>query len=167
VVTILVDDTNVYYFTPVMCEPNECEHDGTLVALPKDGAPSSTLATGLGGIGTAVVHAGFIYWVDGTEDGTDVRRIPVGGGDVQVLASGFALISLAVDDTYAYFIDTNGGTERTSGLWRVPIVGGAKEAIVVSNSVGLAVTVDDTALVWAVEPVSADDPSPGIMMLAK
>ncbi|HEY4121893.1 MAG TPA: hypothetical protein VGM56_28700 [Byssovorax sp.] len=165
--TVLVDDTNVYYFTPVTCEPNECEDDGTLVALRKDGSPSSTLATGLGVINTAVVHGGFVYWIDRLEGGSDVRRIPVGGGDVQVLASGFALISLAVDDTYAYFIDTNGGTERTSGLWRVPIVGGAKEAIVVSNSVGLAVTVDDTALVWAVEPVSADDPSPGIMMLAK
>lgn len=103
--SIAVDDMNVYFVVPG-------DSSWSLQSVPKVGGPTNTLTTSTLLAGLAV-DSGFVYLADQGSGGRIVK-VPVGGGDVEVVADQQpGPGSVVIDDTHVYW-DCSDGTVRTA-----------------------------------------------------
>jgi hypothetical protein len=156
---IAVDSNNLYW----------TERFGSVEQMPIGGTARTPLATDSGY--AIAVDAANVYWMDDTS----VRMVPIGGGNVTPLASGYSISAMtgnyvAVSGSNVYWAG-NVSTNNSSGLYTVPLGGdGGVSAVATysgANTV-VGVALDSTNLYWGVTntgpvytvPLSGGTPAP-------
>jgi hypothetical protein len=103
---------------------------------------------------TAVVHGGFLYWLEeGLVGGADgrIQRVPVGGGAVQVVALGLGGTGpndMTVDDTSVYWADEYVGLVYSAPNTGIPNGGSPTLLAAVDGGSPYSVSVDATHIYW-------------------
>jgi hypothetical protein len=127
------DDKNVYWTT---------EHE--IVGVGKHGDSLHTLATGIADPGRLVSDGTHVYWLDrgvSLDDGS-LARVPIGGGEVEVLVSRFRTgEALAVDHDYVYW----GADDRIIRRAK----SGGPDRILATHVDATAIDVDQTSVYWS------------------
>jgi len=93
------DGTNVFWSTST----GSNDH---VVQLAVAGGTQTPLAQGLSYPRGVIVDGGFVYWNNPLQN--TIVRVPVGGGTVTTIVTGYAAVALAVDSTSLYW--TVGGS---------------------------------------------------------
>ncbi|HEY1958904.1 MAG TPA: hypothetical protein VGH28_25000 [Polyangiaceae bacterium] len=164
-VSLAVDDSNVYVWSVGTFDLNSSinKKDGTVVQVPLNGGPATTLATGLevfydsGYLNAVAVDATSVYWVAGANgnDGT-IMRVPIGGGTPVALYSGQYLPqALATDGTNVYWadwgtFDSQGRSNNDGTVWQ-GTVNGATAIQLASNQSGPSTIAFDSSNVYWVD----------------
>lgn len=99
-----------------------------VMKVPKAGGPSVVLASGLdigcgGDPGGIVVDDSYVYFTRPAAN--EIRKVPVGGGTIQLFVWAATATSLARDATRIYWV---GGVTGAGFLLRRPLAGGMGEA---------------------------------------
>jgi hypothetical protein len=102
-----------------ICSHGICAIEGT--------APVSTIAPGLGVAEELAVGGGYAYFdgFDQTTSHPTIRRVPIAGGAVEVLATlanANGTVSLAADDTYAYAVSSEAVRRIAHATGQVEVV---------------------------------------------
>ena len=132
---VLVADANYVYFQDRL--------SNTIRRMPAGGGSSTTLAnaTGLRSHLGLAVDATHLYF----DDDGGLKRVPIAGGSVQTLVTGYNSWAIALDDAYVYW------TERTPGATRrVAKAGGAVQTLISAPNVNgpTSLAVDGTNIYW-------------------
>ncbi|KYF66934.1 hypothetical protein BE11_01430 [Sorangium cellulosum] len=98
---VALDATHVYWTTP-----GEGPSVGSVNRVPKEGGTPVALATDQPSPYYIAVDETHVYWVNAGAG--EIRRVPVGGGESEMVISGVAPNDLAVDSASVYWTDRSG-----------------------------------------------------------
>jgi hypothetical protein len=147
---LAVDGQNIYWSIDATTS-----HNGFIMKVALAGGAPVTLVAG--GRPTALaVDATHLYWKDyGTVAAafadSVARRIPVGGGEVTVLASNLGIGTIAIDCASLYWTDL--GTEAVAfadgSVKKVPLAGGTPTRLAAGQRAIAGLAADGGDLYWA------------------
>ena len=131
---------------------------------PADGSPAVALAGRFRGAGSITVNGEDVYWIDGA---TLVKT--AADGSTSIIATGrgepgtAGLGGIVVDDTYAYWVDTNPQStcspSCTFDLQRIPLAGGQPETLATADREIVAIAGAATRIFW--EELGSEPVEPG------
>ena len=135
---IAVDTSNVYFALGGTAANGFT--DGVVIAQPKVGGTSATLASGRSGLRGVTVAGGTVYWADGA----GVMSAPLDGGTIATVAADTQnVLNVVVDGTEIYW-------SNSSSILKASLDGGAPVTVTANANVyglnGLAV--DSTSVYW-------------------
>ena len=133
---------------------------GDAGAIVADGAPCTdggagcliVLATGEGRPAGIAVDSRFVYWADKSNDAGAgaVKKAPIGGGPITVLATGRDPSEIVIDATTIYWTDFADGKVLMAPLSGIP--GGGPGTVVAANEpTADAIAIDEHNLYWTVD----------------
>lgn len=116
-----------------------CSEAGAVYRAPLEGGEPVPLATGLSlPMGLALDQTS-IY----VGDDSSVKRLPIGGGEAEQLASGSGSRRLEIDDTHVYWTNADASTVR-----KVPVAGGEVVILATGYFESHEVALDATTVYW-------------------
>jgi hypothetical protein len=135
----------------------------SIVALPKDGGPTTVLASGTSAIAAPSIAADAdrVYWLDSDSSGLRVMSILKAGGPSAVVcaaAGPSGMSRLVVDDERVYWAGTT--TFLSSAIFSAPKGGGLATMLAQPNMSVTDIAVDDACLYWTGD-TGATDPATG------
>ena len=138
--------------------------DFPLKKQPLDGSPTITLARRFLGAEGVTIHGVDVYWIEG---GNLHRTTPAGVTTVLIQGQGGpntdATADIAVDDTYAYWVDTvpslSCSPPCTWVIQKVPLGGGTVETLATVDRLVVSLVVDADTIFW--EESSQEPLDPG------
>jgi hypothetical protein len=110
---------------------------GAVKRVSKAGGPVTTLADNEPRSEGMAADDEHVYWTIGGQ----LLRVPVDGGEVEVLDAGGFLTAVVVDATHVYWL-------RTEGVFRMAKSGGCPEQVSHAPPSGPALAVDGTHVYW-------------------
>jgi hypothetical protein len=111
------------------------------------GAPVRALADAEDPLEIAV-RAGSLYWVSG---GVALRRAPLAGGEPATVVAGASINTFALDDGYAYWVNTGATNQRNGVVARKPLAeGGAVAVLTADQESARKIVIDEEAVYWVV-----------------
>jgi hypothetical protein len=132
---------------------------GSVKRVSLDGGDVTVLASGQSGaIGLSVDAANVYFTIDDAQVGTcglcppppplkdtdsTIYSVPIGGGTVSTVATGYTIASVASDGTNLYWLDTHAQTLSTVG-----VRGGSPTVLAANEPGALGPVVDDRAVYW-------------------
>jgi hypothetical protein len=132
---------------------------GAVKRVSLDGGDVTVLATGQSGAMGLSIDAANVYWtIDDAQIGTcglcpppappkatdtTIYSVPLGGGSVSTVATGYTVASVASDGANLYWLDTYAKTLSTVGVH-----GGTPTVLVAGEPGSLGPVVDDRAVYW-------------------
>lgn len=129
---------------------------GAIVKAPIGGGPVTVLVkdAGVGNVWGLASDGSHLYWTDRGNYRSDdantgaVRRIPVGGGIVETVASGLRgrPWGIATDATHVFWVIN---AERGGGIMRAPKAGGPASVVVGRQFSPVHLALDATHVYWA------------------
>ncbi len=155
---LVVSGTDVYWVTST-ASPNTY----VLRKTPMSGGSATPLVTSTVPIVAMAADAANLYWMENNDQsaGGAVRRMPLGGGPVVTLASGFT----SRGDTFAlngdsifYSVANFPGTDN---LVKVSLTGGYPDLLATLSSTPVKLVADNTELYWADGATIAHMPAAG------
>ena len=136
---MVLDADYVYWIDPAVGDP-------TLRKTSLDG-----LSEELAHVGRAyelAMDSQYVYW----NDGQDLRRVGLTGGQPSTIATAVPPGSLAVDASFVYIATTDdpydGGMVRAHSIVKVPAGGGTPVTLASTRNPG-GLVIDATSLYWA------------------
>jgi hypothetical protein len=130
-----------------------------IMRTPRAGGPTTVLIGNLWDPRCLTVDGGYLYWSEFTDDWDvpaapstgGVRRVPVTGGAPEALFTGQDIASIAVDETYVYFVYEGPGSAsgETSAIRRMPKGGGPITTVVSPPHGAGSIVVDASHVYWS------------------
>ena len=137
---VLVADANYVYF--------QDRQSNTVRRMPAGGGSSTALAntTGLSSHIGLAVDATHLYF----DDHGGLKRVPIAGGSVQTLVTGYNPDMIALDDTYVYWTESSKNLTDLGAIRRVLKTGGAVQTLLSTPDVNDpgSLAVDGTNIYW-------------------
>jgi hypothetical protein len=140
---IAIDSANVYW----VCAGARGGADGVVMQVPIGGGTAVTLASGQAEPGGLAVDGSHVYWVN-RGDGK-VQRVPIGGGQVQLLRQMTRPNAIAVDASYYYVGDILPGM-----VIRYPKAGGTGQVRSSNEGHPNDIVLDANNIYWVNDGVS-------------
>ena len=148
---LAVDDANLYLGeAPCALEGDGCDTPASIYSMPKAGGAKTKIVDATPATWGMIARDGYVYWTDCCQQGGNaVYRVATSGGSTETIATEAVegIVGLAVDATRVYWVQ--GGSAGTVDVVSVPRAGGPKVVLASPAGSGLAIAVDDTAIVWS------------------
>ena len=131
---LTADAHNVYFPEP-----------DRLAKVPLAGGEASTVAKGVSPW-AAMSDGEHVYFPDSSEGRGAIKRVPVGGGPVETLATGaWSPTAMTLDATAVWFVCAD---RENGAIYRVPKAGGHAEAIARGQKQPVGLVVDEDHVYW-------------------
>ena len=101
-VSFLAIDANNVYATTL-----DTSSTGSVLQLPLDGSAPTTLVANETLPGRVAVDASYVYWSSGVDCASSLKRIAIGGGDIETLATPIAPSAFAVSDDAIAWLESS------------------------------------------------------------
>jgi hypothetical protein len=152
---VVTDDVTVYYIVaPCIGADDEegCSTEASIHSVPKAGGAATTLVAEAPEASQLALGGGFLYWIQGVNSKSTIRRMPIAGGQPEIIVTGDAIHLYAVDDTRVVWEhDSTGGSLDAYDVMMAPLSDLTTATLLLhqTNDRVFAMTSDDTAVVWS------------------
>ena len=137
-------DNNYLYMTEVMCLSSKL---GAISKVPIEGVNRTILASELLYPFGIAADSSYIYFSQNSYENGAISRMPVNGGTIENLSTGYAPVLITKDSTHLYWperIISGGG----SYIKKVPLGGGTVTTLSTATDMLLMVAIDNNFVYW-------------------